>query len=149
MYLPYNSDVIIGSGDKSVKNHMRSDYRILIVEDELVLQLMLEHMLKKMGFEQFGTATKGAVAIEKAKNESYDLILMDIMLQDEIDGIEAYRKIQEEKEVPVIYITGNTDPRNKEKAMQIGYHDYLGKPITFSHLKSSIDQLFSINSPPQ
>jgi DNA-binding response OmpR family regulator len=124
---------------------MRSNSKILIVEDELVLQLMLEHMLKKMGFEQFGTATKGSTAIQKAKEESYDLILMDIMLQDDIDGIEAYRQIKKEKEVPVIYITGNTDPRNKEKADDIGYHDYLGKPITFSHLKNSIERLKRIS----
>lgn len=99
-------------------------------------------MLKKMGFKHFETATKGAVAIEKAKNETIDLILMDIMLQDDIDGIEAYRAIHQMKNIPVIYITGNTDPRNKEKAKQIGYHDYLGKPITFSHLKNSIEDLF-------
>lgn len=125
---------------------MRSDYRILIVEDELVLQLMLEHMLKKMGFEHFGTATKGAVAIEKAIGDSYDLILMDIMLQDDIDGIEAYREIHKVKKIPVIYITGNTDPRNKKKAQEIGFHDYLGKPITFSHLKNSIEELFDKSS---
>lgn len=120
---------------------MKSDYRILIVEDELVLQLMLEHMLKKMGFEHFGTATKGSEAIKKATEEPFNLILMDIMLQDDIDGIEAYTEIKKKKEVPVIYITGNTDPRNKEKARDIGYHDYLGKPITFSHLKNSIERL--------
>lgn len=120
---------------------MKSDYKILIVEDELVLQLMLEHMLKKMGFERFGTATKGSDAIKKATEDSYSLILMDIMLQDDIDGIEAYKQIKRQKEIPVIYITGNTDPRNKEKAKDIGYHDYLGKPITFSHLKNSIERL--------
>lgn len=120
---------------------MESNSKILIVEDELVLQLMLEHMLKKMGFEHIGTATKGGAAIQKTKEESYDLILMDIMLQDDIDGIEAYREIKKQKEIPVIYITGNTDPRNKEKAKDLGYHDYLGKPITFSHLKNSIDRL--------
>ena len=124
---------------------MKSDYKILIVEDELVLQLMLEHMLKKMGFEHFGTATKGSEAIKKASEETYNLILMDIMLQDDVDGIEAYNEIKKEKEVPVIYITGNTDPRNKEKARDIGYHDYLGKPITFSHLKSSIERLLHAN----
>lgn len=125
---------------------MKSDYKILIVEDELVLQLMLEHMLKKMGFEHFGTATKGGDAIKKATEDSYNLILMDIMLQDDIDGIEAYKEIKKEKEIPVIYITGNTDPRNKEKAKDIGYHDYLGKPITFSHLKNSIERLNSLKN---
>jgi two-component system, response regulator PdtaR len=120
---------------------MNPDFKILIVEDELVLQMMLEHMLKKMGFEYFDTATKGYEAIKKCKESDFDLILMDIMLQDEIDGIEAYRSIREDKNIPIIYITGNTDPRNKEKAEEIGYYDYIGKPITFSYLKSSIIKL--------
>ena len=125
---------------------MKSDYKILIVEDELVLQLTLEHMLKKMGFEHFGTATKGSDAIKKATEDSYNLILMDIMLQDNIDGIDAYKEITKKKKIPIIYITGNTDPKNKKKADDLGYHDYLGKPITFSHLKSSIERLMETNS---
>ncbi len=120
---------------------MDSDFKILIVEDELVLQMMLEHMLKKMGFNQFDTATKGKTAIEKCDEQEFDLILMDIMLQDQIDGIEAYRQISKKKKIPVIYITGNTDPRNKERAQEIGFHDYIGKPITMSYLKSSISKL--------
>lgn len=120
---------------------MDSDFKILIVEDELVLQMMLEHMLKKMGFNQFDTATKGKTAIEKCEEQEFDLILMDIMLQDQIDGIEAYRQISKKKKIPVIYITGNTDPRNKERAQEIGFHDYIGKPITMSYLKSSISKL--------
>ncbi|MCC5904955.1 MAG: response regulator [Balneolaceae bacterium] len=120
---------------------MDSDFKILIVEDELVLQMMLEHMLKKMGFNQFDTATKGKTAIEKCDEQEFDLILMDIMLQDQIDGIEAYRQISKKKKIPVIYITGNTDPRNKERAQEIGFHDYIGKPITMSYLKSSINKL--------
>lgn len=118
-----------------------SGVKILIVEDELVLQLMLEHMLKKMGFSLFDRCTKGGEAIEKAKNQRFDLILMDIMLQEKMDGIEAYRQINEMYEVPVIYITGNTDPRNRERAAKIGFHDYIGKPITFAQLKDSISRI--------
>lgn len=118
-----------------------SGVNILIVEDELVLQLMLEHMLKKMGFSRFDRCTKGREAIAKAKEQHFDLILMDIMLQEKMDGIEAYRQIKELYDVPVIYITGNTDPRNRERAAKIGFHDYIGKPITFAQLKDSISRI--------
>ncbi|MCC5940417.1 MAG: response regulator [Balneolaceae bacterium] len=123
---------------------MKPDLNILIVEDELVLQLMLEHMLKKMGFSRYEKVTKGQSAVLKCNEADFDLILMDIMLQDDIDGIEAYRRINEVKDIPVIYITGNTDPKNKERAAEIGYHDYIGKPITYSQLKRSIQRLFEI-----
>lgn len=125
---------------------MNKNFKILIVEDELVLQLMLEHMLKKMGFQQFDTATKGNTAVEKCSEDDFDLILMDIMLQDELDGIEAYSRIAETKKIPVIYITGNTDPRNKERAQILGYHDYIGKPISYPYLKNSILKLVENSS---
>ena len=125
---------------------MDPDLNILIVEDELVLQLMLEHMLKKMGFNRYNKVTKGQSAVLKCKEDKYDLILMDIMLQDDMDGIEAYKKIKQSREIPVIYITGNTDPRNRERAAKIGYHDYIGKPITYSQLKKSIQRLLDSQS---
>lgn len=116
--------------------------KILIVEDELVLQLMLIHMLQRMGFDQFEKTTKGREAVRLCEENDFGLILMDIMLQDDIDGIEAYRQIKEMKgDIPVIYITGNTDPKNKERADELGYYDYLGKPLTFKQLKSSIEKI--------
>lgn len=116
--------------------------KILIVEDELVLQLMLIHMLQRMGFDQFEKTTKGREAVRLCEENDFGFILMDIMLQDDIDGIEAYRQIKEMKgDIPVIYITGNTDPKNKERADELGYYDYLGKPLTFKQLKSSIEKI--------
>jgi len=124
-----------------------SSKKILIVEDELVLQLMLVHMLQRMGFEQFKKTTKGREAVRLCEENEFSLILMDIMLQDDIDGIEAYQQIKEKKgDIPVIYITGNTDPKNKERAEELGFYDYLGKPLTFKQLKSSIDKIEPLNN---
>jgi CheY-like chemotaxis protein len=124
-----------------------SSKKILIVEDELVLQLMLVHMLQRMGFDDFEKTTKGREAVTLCDKNDFGLILMDIMLQDDIDGIEAYKQIKEKKgEIPVIYITGNTDPRNKERAEDLGFYDYMGKPLTFKQLKNSIDKIDSLNS---
>jgi CheY-like chemotaxis protein len=121
--------------------------KILIVEDELVLQLMLVHMLQRMGFDQFEKTTKGREAVKLCEENDFGLILMDIMLQDDIDGIEAYKRIKEKKgDVPVIYITGNTDPKNKDRAEELGYYDYLGKPLTFKQLKDSIEKIEPLNT---
>lgn len=124
-----------------------SSKKILIVEDEYVLQLMLVQMLQRMGFEKYEKATKGQEAIELCNSHDFDLILMDIMHQDDIDGIEAYRQIKDKKgAIPVIYITGNTDPKNKERARELGCYEYIDKPITFKQLKNFIDKLELLNS---
>ena len=121
---------------------MKFKRRILIAEDELVLQLMLKHMLQKMGFSNIVAVSKGLEVIDVCTKADFDLILMDIILLDDIDGIEAYRRISEEKQIPVIYITCNEDPGNKERAEKFGYVGYLTKPVTYSHLKRIIESHF-------
>lgn len=121
--------------------------KILIVEDEHILQLMLVHMLKKLGFEELKKASMGREAVELCNSNDFAFILMDIMLQDDIDGIEAYRHIKEKKgDIPVIYITGNTDPKVRERAEELGYYGYLSKPLTFKQLQESIDKIELVSS---
>lgn len=111
---------------ESIKN-------ILIVEDEHVLQLLLVQMLKRMRFEKKEKTTMGSEAVELCNNNDFDLILMDIMLQGDLDGIEAYKLIKEKKgNIPIIYTTGSTDPYNKERAVELGFHNYIAKPFTFN-----------------
>ncbi|MEX2602347.1 MAG: response regulator [Balneolaceae bacterium] len=115
---------------------------ILIVEDDKVLSLMLHRMIERLGHAIAGSTATGKEAIEFAVTLDCDLILMDIMLEDEIDGILAYSEIRKRnKNIPVIYITGNSDPVNKERAIKEGYHDYIIKPVIFDDLKRSIDEL--------
>ena len=115
---------------------------ILIVEDDKVLSLLLTRMCENLSFEVIGTSTTGQGAIEKAKELNPGLILMDIMLEDEIDGITAMEEIRKfNLEVPVIFITGNSDSYNKERAQSVHYTDYLIKPVSFEELKESIDKL--------
>lgn len=123
---------------------MKHNAKILIAEDEILLQLTLAIMLKRMGFSDIKKTTTGAGAITLALSESFDFILMDIMLKDHVDGIDAYRQIKEKcGPVPVIYITGNADPKSKSRASQFGYHDFLSKPLSFEQLQKSISDLFS------
>lgn len=116
--------------------------KVLIVEDDKVLSLLLTKMMEKMDMEVIATVTEGREAIRLAKELVPDLILMDIMLEDDVDGIEAMINIQKDDiKSPVIFINGNSDSYNRERAEAVDYVDYLVKPISFSILKDSVDKL--------
>lgn len=117
---------------------------VFIVEDDNVLLLMLERMIDRMGFNIAGTAQSGAEAINKINQTLPDLILMDIILKDNIDGITVAESISPEYSSSIIYITGNSDQVNRSRAEKTGYHDYLVKPASYMELKSSIDRLIQV-----
>jgi CheY-like chemotaxis protein len=117
--------------------------KVLIVEDDMIISMVLERMINKMGFEIVEKATTGEKAIRLAHEHEPDIILMDIQLKDDIDGITAMQKIRKTSEVPVIYITGNSDQYYKERAQKTNYIDYLVKPIQMDDLKESINKVFN------
>ena len=114
---------------------------ILIVEDDRVLSLMLGRMVERLGHNIINSVTKGEDAIETALEEDIDLILMDIMLEGEIDGVDAMMQIREQSDVPVIYVTGNSDRSTIERAEKTDFIAYLVKPIVFDQLKKSIGKI--------
>ena len=116
--------------------------KVIIVEDDLILNLLYESYLERIGFQTEGELVYGKTAIEAAKNLDPDLIIMDISLEGEIDGIDAMLEIRKFSDVPVIYITGNSDPYHVERAKETDYLDYLTKPIEFDDLKRSIGKHF-------
>ena len=116
--------------------------KILIVEDDKVISLLLQKMVERMEYVVVETATKGHEAVEKIQNLKPDLILMDIMLEDDLDGIDAMLKLRENGlKTPVIYITSNSDPYNRTRAESTNYNDYLIKPVNFDELKSAISKV--------
>jgi len=119
---------------------------VIIVEDDLILNLLYENYLERLDFETEGELVYGKTAIETAKKIDPDLIIMDISLEGEIDGIEAMLKIREFSDVPVIYITGNSDPYHVERATETDYLDYLTKPIEFEDLEKAIAKYFPSDS---
>tara|TARA_R100000908_G_scaffold59748_1_gene36430 strand:- start:30789 stop:31178 length:390 start_codon:yes stop_codon:yes gene_type:complete len=116
---------------------------VMIVEDDLILNLLYESYLEKLGYDAEGELVYGKTAIEVAKKINPDLILMDISLEGDIDGITAMKEIRNFSDVPVIYITGNSDPHHVQRAKETGYLDYLVKPIEFNDLKESIERNFN------
>ncbi|OHD69072.1 MAG: hypothetical protein A2W19_17650 [Spirochaetes bacterium RBG_16_49_21] len=112
--------------------------RIMLVEDELITAMDIQRMLERKGYEVTATISSGEEAVEKAKEMNPDLIIMDIFLSNEMDGIEATDQIVREMDIPVIFLTANTDTTTLQRAYQTKHYGYLLKPIKPSDLNSII-----------
>lgn len=117
-----------------------SSKKILIVEDELIISLIIEKMVKNLGHRVLAKVRSGEEAVSLAESLKPDLILMDIRLQGEMDGIEAMNEIRKGSDIPVIYITGNTDQMYRNRIQRSEYLDFLTKPITIEDLTQSFSQ---------
>ena len=115
--------------------------KVLVVEDDFILALVHRKYLEKIGCEITETVTTGADAIRSALENSPDFILMDIRVEGELDGIEAMNEIQKKKNIPVIYVTGNSEPNILERAGQTNMKGFLIKPLHIEDLKKLIDTL--------
>jgi two-component system, response regulator PdtaR len=113
--------------------------RVLIVEDELLVAWHLESLAREQNLEVCGLVPDGAGAIEQATDLDADLILMDIRLAGRMDGIEAARRIREQRTTPIIFITAHGDPVTRAKIEQVlPGTPVLAKPITSAILKEAI-----------
>ncbi|UYP48486.1 Regulator of RpoS [Candidatus Lokiarchaeum ossiferum] len=104
--------------------------KILIVEDEFITSKDLKEMLSEMGYQVIGIAVTGEEAIQKAKNDQPDLILMDIMLRGNMTGIEASKTINMTMDIPIIFLTAYSDIKTFEKAKDTEPSSYIVKPVT-------------------
>lgn len=112
--------------------------RVLIVEDDMLLSMVEERLIKRLGFEVIAKVTKGCEAIEKVEELDPDIIVMDISLKGDMDGIEAMESIREKSDVPVIYLSGSGDRYSLERAKKTGFTDFLTKPVTGGDLKEPL-----------
>lgn len=118
----------------------QSPKSILIVEDELIIALMIEKMIQNLGHTVLDKVTTGEEAIQAVENHQPDIILMDIRLQGEMDGIEAMSRIRKLWDVPVIFITGNSDATYRKRVEESDPLAFLTKPITLSDLSRSFSK---------
>ena len=113
--------------------------RILVVEDEIIIAMEIADRLKSMGYEVLRIVSNGKNAIEAAQKEKPDLMLMDIMIQGNIDGIETATKIRAISDIPVIYLTANADESTLERAKVSDAFGYLIKPFEEKELNTTIE----------
>lgn len=127
------------AGNGSHDENSSSIKNILIVEDEMIQSILLEKLIKSLGYKVVGKVTTGADAIKMALKLKPDIITMDISLQDDIDGIMATKSIQDKSMIPVIYISGNSDQYNYKRAEKTNFIDFIPKPVN----KESLERSFS------
>lgn len=113
--------------------------RILVVEDEKIISLDLQRRLEKFGYQVVGLAATGTGAVEQARSLLPDIILMDIMLGGEIDGIDAARQVKAELGIPVIFLTAFADEKTLARAKEAEPYGYVLKPFKERELYTTID----------
>ncbi len=112
---------------------------ILLVEDEGLIARDLEDTLTRLGYRVSGIASEGAEAIEMARELHPQLVVMDVSLRGDVDGIEAACAIQEDAPVPVIFLTGHSDTETLQRAVLTGPLGYLIKPFQEADLRCAIE----------
>lgn len=124
------------------------EMNILIVEDEMIVAMMIKLKLLNMGYRFAGHATSGEDAIKMVKEVKPDLVIIDIYLKGEIDGIEAASEIFRSYAIPIIFLTGDPSNETRVKASIANPVGYLQKPFMEEELEYVIESAFSKSKSP-
>ena len=112
--------------------------KILMVEDDMIIAADISMQLTKLGYEVIGINTRGEDALNTIEHNRPDLILMDIVLSGKVNGIEAARIILEKFQVPVIFLTSNSDDATFQRAITARPYAFISKPFQKSDLERTI-----------
>ncbi|QSJ20045.1 response regulator [Nostoc sp. UHCC 0702] len=112
--------------------------KILIVEDEFILAVNLQESLESLGYSSIEIVDTAEGAIEKATELRPNLILMDIRLRGDMDGIQAAEQIWNRLQIPIIYVTGHSDKSTVERATLTSPFGYILKPVREQELYVAI-----------
>ena len=121
--------------------NVKKPISILLVEDEVIIAMVLKLDLKRNGYPDVRHVTTGEMAIISATQNPPDIILMDIRLAGEIDGIEAAAVIKAESDIPVLYVTSYDDEEIRGRADSTKPIGFFGKPVDISKLKQVFDDI--------
>ncbi len=113
--------------------------RVLVVEDSRVIAMELEDRLKSLGYRLEAIVSSGEEAIEEATRARPDLVLMDIKLRGEVDGIEATTAIRADLDIPVVYLTAYADEDTLRRAKITEPYGYILKPFEERELHTAIE----------
>lgn len=116
-----------------------SKLNVLIVEDESIVAKDIQHSLKKLGYNVVGVCATGEEAVKTAEETNPDVVLMDIMLKGQMNGIEAASQIRENIFVPVIFLTAYADENTLSKAKVSEPYGYILKPFKEIDIHTAIE----------
>lgn len=118
---------------------MNSPAKILIVEDEMIIGANISLQLSKLGYEVTGIVSRGEEVISHVEQNRPDVVLMDIQLKGELDGIETVSRMNRKVKVPVIYLTANADDENFDRAKATNPYAFISKPFKKLDLQHAIE----------
>lgn len=113
--------------------------QVLVVEDVIIVAEDLQKRLTRMGYAVPVVVSSGEEAIEKVKENRPDLVLMDIVLHGEMDGIEAAKKIRSILDIPIVYLTAFADEKTLERARITEPYGYIIKPFKERELQINLE----------
>jgi DNA-binding response OmpR family regulator len=120
-----------------------SSKKVLIVEDDVLLSVIEKRLVQKMGHEVVDTVDTGKKALTAVQEKSPDVILMDVKLKGDWDGIDTAQEIQKHFSIPIIYLSGCTDRASRNRAEEVGFSGFLTKPVQMSNLKNAFKRVFN------
>ncbi len=115
------------------------DVKILVVEDESIIALNIKKKLKSFGYTVPAIVSTGEEAIKMTEITFPDLILMDVMLKGDMDGVQAIEEIRKRFDIPVIYLTAYSDDEVLERAKLTQPYGYIVKPFKANDLHTNIE----------
>jgi CheY-like chemotaxis protein len=116
---------------------------IVIVEDEAIVGADIQNTLERLGYDAPAIAVSGEEALKRIEEIGPDLVLMDIILQGEMDGIEVAAAIRAASNIPVVYLTAYMDEERLRRAKAVGPFAYIPKPFEEGELASTIEKALS------
>jgi len=117
--------------------------KILVVEDEMIIAAKISMQLTSLGYEVTGILPRGEQAIQNVKENKPDILLMDINLKGELDGIATAHQIQQFADIPVIYLTANSDEATFNRAKPTRPYAFISKPFKQLDLQRAIELTIS------
>ena len=111
--------------------------RVLVAEDETIIRLDLKALLERAGFEVCAEARDGEEAVELARSEQPDVAVLDVKMP-KLDGIEAARRILDERPIPIVMLTAYGQDELVQRAVEAGVFGYLVKPFREQDLVPAI-----------
>ncbi|HZA25878.1 MAG TPA: response regulator, partial [Dehalococcoidia bacterium] len=113
--------------------------KVLVVDDEIIIARELEARLRNFGYEVLEIASSGEQAISVAEQAGPDLVLMDIVLKGDMDGVEAAAEIRKRWAIPIIYLTAYNDDATLKRARVTEPFGYIVKPFSERELRANIE----------
>jgi CheY-like chemotaxis protein len=117
--------------------------KIIVVEDEAIVAMATKMMLKGLAHEIISVVSLAEQVVQEINTHDVDLILMDIKLKGEMDGIHAAEEIRKFKNIPILFVTGNSDVKTRSRIDSISNSSVLQKPVMIEDLDHSLKLLLN------